>query len=348
MSATVRLAATLTEVLDERYPRRRREFAEAIGVSESALSQYTRGDATPRLHLLVRMAETLGVPLDYLVTGAEPRTTGPDSDQSDAAEPHVGSRELLDRVEDLTKVTGRIGEGLMARIGEEARKAVEQLHTGPGVLTREDMELLARHSSVIRVVTADDLIDKDQGDAARNRDKHSFFDTIVWNLRHTDACYHYMLPVEYSEQAEEFVEELQEALNPDAGRRLHGERITFVYVPRYLTTQGHTVHQLDDAGLAGLEHHDRLLYLRVKPFLSPLRGEPGQQLLSVRQPPRTTGSRLFLMQPNSHARADLDFYSKVSNWARAGLFEHLELRTPAELVAAFGGAVTRAPRPASA
>lgn len=43
-----------------------REFAIKVGITEVSLSRYISGTRTPRVDVLVRMADALGVTVDYL------------------------------------------------------------------------------------------------------------------------------------------------------------------------------------------------------------------------------------------------------------------------------------------
>lgn len=47
------------------------EFAQMLGVSQSQLSKYERGESEPPLDVLVRLAEKFSKSLDWLVTGQE-------------------------------------------------------------------------------------------------------------------------------------------------------------------------------------------------------------------------------------------------------------------------------------
>jgi transcriptional regulator with XRE-family HTH domain len=47
------------------------ELAEKTGISRDAISKYERGDVSPSLEYAKRIAEALGVSLDYLVSDSE-------------------------------------------------------------------------------------------------------------------------------------------------------------------------------------------------------------------------------------------------------------------------------------
>lgn len=52
------------------------EVADAIGISRDRLAKYEGAAAEPPLWVLARIADTLRVSLDFLITGTEARTLG--------------------------------------------------------------------------------------------------------------------------------------------------------------------------------------------------------------------------------------------------------------------------------
>lgn len=54
-----------------------KDLAVKAGVTEAAISHYIKGDRTPRVSVLTRMAEALDTTSDYLLNGTE---TGADSE----------------------------------------------------------------------------------------------------------------------------------------------------------------------------------------------------------------------------------------------------------------------------
>ena len=47
------------------------EFAERLGISQSQLSKYERGQAAPTAQVLRRLKDSFGVSVDWLLTGSE-------------------------------------------------------------------------------------------------------------------------------------------------------------------------------------------------------------------------------------------------------------------------------------
>jgi transcriptional regulator with XRE-family HTH domain len=151
----IRFGQVLRQLLNDRFRNRRKDFARAIHVSESALSQYVRGKATPSLAVLVAIARELDVPLDYLVFGTEP----------DAPAPNYGN--LMTHVEEaitraqaksvtLRDFMGRVGATLADEIESTAKRvlAENEASLGAGLTTAEVRELEGI-SKQIRIATVD-------------------------------------------------------------------------------------------------------------------------------------------------------------------------------------------------
>lgn len=60
----------LTELM-QRCEINQKELAQRAGVTESAMSHYVKGDRVPRSDVLVRISETLGTTIDYLLGASE-------------------------------------------------------------------------------------------------------------------------------------------------------------------------------------------------------------------------------------------------------------------------------------
>ena len=57
-------------------------FSEEVGISNSALAEWRKGKSRPTLASTVKMAEYLGISLDYLVYGTEPGAAAQDGASS--------------------------------------------------------------------------------------------------------------------------------------------------------------------------------------------------------------------------------------------------------------------------
>lgn len=196
----VTFAATLNQLCIQRYGRNRAELAQAIGVSESALAQYTSGTTTPRFQVLCHLAQVLEVSLDYLVYGHEavPRN------MLEAASPML--RSLDQRLEVLTdaahrradllaRLVGRVKESLGTVIEtkiSDALAAVNELHLPAGFLTDDEVMVLescAMQVDIISMNLAYDIIETSEGIAAGR-----FAEVVAENLLR-DVRYRFLLPV---------------------------------------------------------------------------------------------------------------------------------------------------------
>src|SRR6266702_2846516 len=111
----IRFASVLRRLLDSRFKNNRREFAGRLHISESALSQYVRGKATPGLAMLVAIARELDVSLDYLVFGTEPASPTPDYGELVAHVEHAISRNQAQSAS-IRDFVGRVGSALAEQI----------------------------------------------------------------------------------------------------------------------------------------------------------------------------------------------------------------------------------------
>lgn len=150
----IRFGTVLRHLLDERFPSRRKDFAAQIHLSESALSQYVRGKATPSLQVLVSIARVLEVSLDYLVFGVEPDAPAPDY----ALITHV--EEVIARMQvetaTLRDFVGRVGSAIADEIESTAKRLLVDADTVlGGGLTAAEVRELERISIYTRIATAD-------------------------------------------------------------------------------------------------------------------------------------------------------------------------------------------------
>lgn len=68
-----KLGDRITVLLKDKHITQK-ELAMMIGVTESALSRYIRGEREPKLEVLANLATALDTTMDYLTTGAKPKT----------------------------------------------------------------------------------------------------------------------------------------------------------------------------------------------------------------------------------------------------------------------------------
>ena len=72
-------------------------LADAAGISEASVSKYIKGDHTPRDRVVMRVAEVLKVPVDYLQTGKG--TAMPEIDPKVIAPVITEEKEMLEKLE---------------------------------------------------------------------------------------------------------------------------------------------------------------------------------------------------------------------------------------------------------
>jgi transcriptional regulator with XRE-family HTH domain len=154
MAREVIFAQMLQQLMTERYRRNRSALAAAASISTSALSQYVRGRATPSLDVLVHLAETLGVSLDYLVFGRD-RVIAPPPELGylPYLDAHIRSTQV--QSEALYDLVSRVG----ARLGQAAHAAaaelLEESGNQAGTLSPADVADLERCSVHTAIVTTD-------------------------------------------------------------------------------------------------------------------------------------------------------------------------------------------------
>ncbi len=152
----IRFGQVLRQLLNERFRNRRKDFARSIHVSESALSQYVRGKATPSLSVLVAIARALDVSLDHLVFGIEPEQPSPYYGDlvTHVEEAIAGTQFKAARLRDFV---GRVGSALAKDIEETATRILAEntaVVLGGG-LTESEVRDLESISTLIRIATVD-------------------------------------------------------------------------------------------------------------------------------------------------------------------------------------------------
>lgn len=68
-----KLGDRITILLKEKHITQK-DLANAVGVTESALSRYINNEREPKLEVLANLATVLDTTVDYLTTGAKPET----------------------------------------------------------------------------------------------------------------------------------------------------------------------------------------------------------------------------------------------------------------------------------
>ncbi len=151
----IRFGQILRQLLNERFRNRRKDFARSIHVSESALSQYVRGKATPSLAVLVAIARELEVSLDYLVFGTEPDAPAPDYGNLVTHVEEAIARTQV-KTATLRDFVGRVGATLAEQIESTATRLLKDNDSSiGGGLTAAEVRELESISSQIRIATVD-------------------------------------------------------------------------------------------------------------------------------------------------------------------------------------------------
>ena len=81
------------------------DIARATGISNMTLSDWKRGVSTPKQDKLMKIADCLGVSVDYLMTGEEKEPSL--SDQADLWEKIRHDKELLNALEKYIELSDR-------------------------------------------------------------------------------------------------------------------------------------------------------------------------------------------------------------------------------------------------
>lgn len=311
MAEDIRFGQVLRQLLNERFRNRRKDFARSIHVSESALSQYVRGKATPSLHVLVEIARALDVSLDYLVLGITKEA------------PATGYGDLVSHVEEainrtqvktatLRDFVGRVGSALAENIESTARRLLaESSAASLGIgLTETEVRELESISKVIRIATAD--LDLDVLNPGKLGDEPSAelegpFTSVISHNVHRGSEYSYVIPegIEWRVQARR----LRNAVGDSTplSRALADRRIRFFASSRPLVP-GYVMYTVDTALVT--TRTERLLD-RIKDFV-----HADSTMVALAEPPSRQSLYYSLIDPRHHQRMVDDHDSLVRSCPR--------------------------------
>jgi transcriptional regulator with XRE-family HTH domain len=301
----IRFGLVLRQLLNERFRGRRKDFADSIHVSESALSQYVRGKATPSLTVLVSIARALDVSLDYLVLGIEPEPpasnyTGLVTYVEEAiAQTHVRTATLRDFV-------GRVGSTLSEEIESTAKRLLVENAAAVigGGLTAAEVRVLESVSKHIRIATVDLDVDvllvPDEPTAREDPDSdeaehegvapRSFHPVISHNVRRGSE-YDYVIPEgstwrRTAKRLRDAVGASEGLTNAQADRRIRFFESTRALVP------GYVIYRLDRSLVA--TKTERLLD-RISDFVDEESG-----LVALAEPTSRQSQYYSLIDPRHH------------------------------------------------
>lgn len=318
--SSIKFAQVLSRLLEQRYKRNRAALASAAHVSPSALSQYTRGRATPSLAVLVDLAQALDVSLDYLVYGQH---------SSEGAEYAQWAQHLEDTVRRMTsegaslrQLVARMGIEIAGRLHEVATEIVKEGGARGGALTAPELAQLERYSSSTRIATvhlAEVLLPRETSPdtvAAPG----PFSDVVAANIS-AGNDYVYIIPDSrpWIRRARLMVKEVKKAIEAgEASRNLDSvvaNRLQF-----YVTTDGlvpsYVIYQLDRARMA---EEKPLLYDLVEGFLAADN--------EMSEPSRGNGSFLALILPSNPGFEVYPLIARESLPMLAKSFEDLRSRS---------------------
>lgn len=307
MAEDIRFGQVPRQLLNERFRNRRKDFARSIHVSESALSQYVRGKATPSLHVLVEIARALDVSLDYLVLGITKEA------------PATGYGDLVSHVEEainrtqvktatLRDFVGQVGSALAVEIETTAKRLLEEnaaavLGTG---LTESEVRDLERISTTIRIATADLEIDvftfsheadheEPEGASDLRLTGRTSFTAVIAHNVERGSDYSYVIPRGDAWRAQ--ARRLRDAVGDSVSRTQADRRMRFFESSRTLVP-GYVMYTVDRALVTA--RTERLLD-RITDFVDADTG-----LVALAEPPSRQSLHYSLIDPRHHQRLAKD------------------------------------------
>lgn len=169
----------------------RKRLCQRVGITQSALSQYLNGQARPRLDTLVRLADFLGVSLDYLVFGSQPRSSRAPDYGPLARYIDLALANLQDRVSMHSDLVARVGHALSQQIDRMVREQNREAYPVAGLLSHDEamqLEELSTRIYVIATTLQYDIIQTNEGAAAGR-----FLPIVLRNLARGKE-YRWLLP----------------------------------------------------------------------------------------------------------------------------------------------------------
>ncbi|HEV2778601.1 MAG TPA: helix-turn-helix transcriptional regulator [Actinophytocola sp.] len=307
----IRFGPILRQLLNERFRNRRKEFARLIHVSESALSQYVRGRATPSLIVLASIARELNVSLDYLVFGIEPAAPAPDYGEIVAHLEEALTRNQA-KTATLRDFVGRVGSTLADKIESVAKEVLADNEMYGGGLTTQEVLELEGLSEYTRIATADldpdvlTLSSTSNGEDDLNGGQAApgpFTPVIMRNIeRGSEYCYVIPEGPEWRRKARRLRDSIS-ANTSGLTRAIVDRRLKFYESSRALLP-GYVIYRLDTKIIAtGAE---RLLD-QIAEFLDEKSG-----IVALVSPPSHQVQAYLPIDRKHHQRISRDFDSMVS------------------------------------
>jgi transcriptional regulator with XRE-family HTH domain len=254
----------LSRLIERSYRGDRKKILRAVGISATALSQYTRGHTRPSFDKLVSLADFFGVSLDYLVFG-EPVSVAPDHGPLVRYVDHALG-EVQARIERKADVATRIGRVLGDRIGEQINNIAKEL-VGSNTAGREGLiqldeviriEGYCRQADIIALHLGFDVIQMEDGDGAA---AGQFLSVVAANVQ--KGCrYRFLLPGDSDQR--EAVSAFRELLTSFAGPDYAHECCAFRQAAQPLVS-GAGLYRLNGGAL---ERENEMLYAQFQEYIS--------------------------------------------------------------------------------
>jgi transcriptional regulator with XRE-family HTH domain len=200
-AGAIKLHETLTTLISEGgFSGTRKQICSAVGISASALSQFTRGQSRPSLETLVRLAQFFDVSLDYLVFGVDERRQAPAADHGPLARYiDVTLANLQTKSDERTALVARIARALAEQIDSTAQRLAGRNGSHAGLLKDEETMVLEGYSVQTWILSMNlqyDIIQPDgEDDTGENAEAAAgrFLPIVVKNLSR-GARYRFLLP----------------------------------------------------------------------------------------------------------------------------------------------------------
>jgi transcriptional regulator with XRE-family HTH domain len=217
----IKFAETLANIVNQRSGGHvRKKLCDAVGISESLLSQYATGKAKPGFERLCKLASYLGVSLDYLVYGdGETRPTHSAGIEDDPLYDFIDTRleTIGARAEERNWALFKVAEIIvqkMDKISDRVARSGELSHTmHPGRISDQQSLYLERHANFVQIFATDfsyDIIERDDGTYIPGK----FFPIVKRNILN-GTQYQFILPKGGNWSAK--IEAFQRFLRKDAG-----------------------------------------------------------------------------------------------------------------------------------
>lgn len=119
-----------------------RELADAVGITWSQISRYEAGKASPRLAVLMKLAEALGVSLDDL-------SASPDSDDGREITLNLTAQESA-KIEEFARAEGLSFDAAIQKIMMAGIKS--KLEQSPDMLAQLEAEIPGAYEKLVRLL----------------------------------------------------------------------------------------------------------------------------------------------------------------------------------------------------